>query len=66
MGPDTTDFIGKIVYTELKGQFKTIIPLSTDCKSAGHGTILMRPSDKDKNQHFNECSHEKTHRIKKK
>ena len=38
-GPDPTDFIGKFVYTELKGQYKTIImiiPLSGDFKSAGH------------------------------
>ena len=31
-GPDPTDFIGKFVYTELKGQYKTVIPPSGDCK----------------------------------
>ena len=35
-GPDPTDFIGKFVYTELKGQYKTVKPLSGDCKNAGH------------------------------
>ena len=35
-GPDPTDFIGKFVYTELTGQYKTVIPLSGDCKNAGH------------------------------
>ena len=35
-GPDPTDFIGKLVDTELKGQYKTVIPLNGDCKSAGH------------------------------
>ena len=25
-GPDPTDFIGKFVYTELKGQYKTVKP----------------------------------------
>ena len=41
-GPDSTDFIGKFVYTEMKGQYRTVIPLSGDCKNAGHWTILMR------------------------
>ena len=35
-GPDPTDFIGKFVYTEPKAQYKTVIPLSGDCKNAGH------------------------------
>ena len=35
-GPDPTGFSGKFVYTELKGQYKTVIPLSGDCKNAGH------------------------------
>ena len=43
-GPDPTDFIGKFVYTELRGQYKTVKPLSGDCKNAGHWTILMRSS----------------------
>ena len=34
--PDCTDFIGKLVNAELKGQYKTITPLSGDCKSDGH------------------------------
>ena len=33
---DPTDFISKLVDTELKGRYKTVIPLSGDCKSAGH------------------------------
>ena len=35
-GPDPTDFIDKFVYTELKGQYKIVKPLSGDCKNAGH------------------------------
>ena len=45
-GPDPTDFIGKFVYTELKGQYKTVKPLTGDCKNAGHWTILMKPYEK--------------------
>ena len=41
--PDPTDFIGKFVYTELEGQYKTVKPPSWDCKNAGHWTILIRP-----------------------
>ena len=35
-----TDFIGKLVDTELKGRYKTVIPLSGDCKFDGHLTIF--------------------------
>ena len=34
--PNPIDFIGKLGDTELKGQYKIVIPLSRDCKSAGH------------------------------
>ena len=43
---DPTDFIGKLVDTELKEQCKTVIPLNGDCKFAGQRTILMRPFGK--------------------
>ena len=36
IAPDPTDFIGKLVDTELKGRNKTIISPNEDCKSAGH------------------------------
>ena len=36
LSPDLTDFIGKLVDTELKGRYKTVIPLNGDYKSAGH------------------------------
>ena len=35
-GPDPTYFIDKFVYTQLKGQYKTVKPLSGDCKNGGH------------------------------
>ena len=69
-GPDPTDFIGKFVYTELKGQYKTVKPLSGDCKNAGHWTCVEQfwwdLMKKDENQQFNQCPHEITYKIKKK
>ena len=44
--PDLTDYIGKLVDTELKGRYKTVTPLSRDCKSACHWTLLMRSYEK--------------------
>ena len=39
--PDPTDYIGKLVDTELKGRYKTVKPPNGDCKSAGHWTVLV-------------------------
>ena len=64
--PYPTGFNGKLVDTELEGWHTTVITRSSDCKSAGHWTILMRPYGKGKNKHFNQCFNEIKYKIKKK
>ena len=63
--PDPTYFIGKLVDKELKGWYKTVIPPSRDCKSAGHWTILMKPYEKGNKSTFQPIFLEITHKIKK-
>ena len=36
LSPRPYNFVGKFVDTGLKEQYKTVIPLSWDCKSVGH------------------------------
>ena len=61
LSPDPTDFIGRFD-TELKRWYKTEIPLSGDCKSADHWTILMRLMEMEKMNITTgyQCFHEMT------
>ena len=64
IAPNPTDFVGKVVDTELKGPYKTAIPPNRDCKSAGHVEQFWRDlMERVQNEHFNQFSHEITYKI---